>query len=148
MSLAKKIEHIFESNFNVNLLDRHPAIFMQDPNINSVTIFDLNVEDLNELKTPIVGRVKTLKNDVKTNKSGVQRTLIGWYAANKMHENLTYALQVLPLYINNSLVELTNVLGSEIVTNKNNQLIIQFDDVENSAAIEMRVALVVNRGAV
>lgn len=139
LSLAKEMDNLFKQIFDVNLLNRSPLIFSTDEN--SVTTFDLKTDDVFKLNQPTSGSAKSLINDIKNNKSGIQRSFLALLIANRMNENKTLATQILSLYLNNSLIELTKTLGSSIVTDKKNDLVVEFYDSQDYAAVEMRVIL-------
>lgn len=142
LSLSKEMDNLFKQIFDVNLLNRSPLIFSTDGN--SVTTFDLKTDDVFELNQPSSGCAKLLINDIKNNKSAIHRSFFALLIANRMSENKTLATQTLSLYLNNSLIELTKTLGSSIVNDKKNDLVVEFYDSSAFAAVEMRVILKVN----
>lgn len=143
--LTEQIQKIFNSNFDLeNYITRIPASISTDGN--SITMFDIS--DLNEnfiLNNPTTGSIKSVTNKIKNNKSAIQRSLISYVSAEQMTQNKTYALQTLVLYFNNALIELTNALGSSIVTDKSNKIFVSFLHMEQYAAIEMRVKLLLSK---
>ncbi len=138
-SLSERMNDLFNQIFNLNFLDRTPVTI--STNGNSITILDSDTHGSVLLNKPTSGSVRSLKNNIKNKKSAIQRTLFGLVGASKMVENKTQATQMFSLYLNNALVELTNTLGTDTVTDEKNKLIVEFHDVQDHAAIEMRVIL-------
>jgi hypothetical protein len=142
---AAKLQELFNSIFNMTDIFRVPAIIK--PTKNSVTLFNLlDEENSIALNVPETDSVKSFETDNKVYKSAVQRTFIGFLAKKEIQKNKTIATQVLSIYLNNALIELTNALGTDVVTDVKNKLIVEFKSSESAYAdVEMRVTLLLNR---
>ena len=136
MNLDKKLQSLFESIIDLEQIDRHPAVFIQIPGVNSVTL--LPQENLNELKA---GFMKTFTSDQNNKSSAVYRGGLGYLVAEQMINNRTLATQLFVLSLNNALIQLTDTLGTTVVTNKNNKISVKFLHFESIAAIEMQVKI-------
>jgi hypothetical protein len=142
---AAKLQELFNSIFNMNDIFRVPAI--TKPTKNSVTLFDfLDTPNSVQLNSPDTDSVKSFQTDNKVHKSAVQRTFIGYLAKKEIQKNKTIATQVLSIYLNNALIELTTALGTDVVTDAKNKLIVEFKPTQPGyASVEMRVTLLLNR---
>jgi len=137
--MSGKMNCLFNQIFDLNYLDRTPVTMTAYDN--NVTILEPETHSVVLLNEPTPGSVRLLKNNIKNNKTAIQRTLFGFVTASKMLENRTQATQMFSLYLNNALVELSNALGTDTVTDKKNQLSVKFYDMQDLAAIEMRLTL-------
>ena len=141
MYLTKKLEKMFIEKFKTKDINRVPMTVLNNKNIHSVTTIDDPFSSAILIR-PKKEKIIPFKNEASIKKSAVQRTFIDKKTADNMVKNPTYALQATVLYLNNALYELTNILGSEVVTNRKNELIIEFhnapEDTTKTFVVEMR----------
>lgn len=147
--LIDNVDKKFKTIINLNKLDRVPLTYKQHRE-KVITLIDKTKGDVHSLKPleTYTSNAEPILNSNSVNSSAIYAVGLDVSFVESLLKNKTLATQHFSLILNNALIEMTNAVGSHVVRNNKNKLMVRFLDTNRANSfncIEMRVILDVDQ---